>query len=155
MAERASQVKKAEYAAAGVPEYYMLHRESGNLAFYARTRSGLYSPLPTEGEGNERLVRSRLLPGFQFRLADLIRRPDLEAIRHDPVYSAFVLPEWTRAEQAQAQAERERDRVSRERDQASRERDQALARAEREAAARTALEAELNRLREAKQPGSF
>ena len=161
-------VKKAEYAAAGVPEYYVLHRESGNLAFYARTRGGVYSPLPIEGEGDERLVRSRLLPGFQFRLVDLIRRPDLDAIRHDPVYSAFVLPEWTRAEQAQAQAERERDQASRERDQASherdqasrerdqasRERDQALAMAEREAAARTALEAELSRLRNAKQPSS-
>lgn len=99
-------------------------------------------------------MRSRVLPGFQFRVNDLIRRPDLDAIRRDPVYSGFVLPEWTRAEQAQAraeqaraQAEHERDEVSRERDQASRERDEALAEVRREAVARAALEAELARLR--------
>jgi Uma2 family endonuclease len=155
-------VKKAEYAAGGVPEYYVLHREHGNLAFYGRTRgSRVYSPLPIEGSGDERLVRSRVLPGFQFRVNDLIRRPDLDAIRRDPVYSGFVLPEWTRAEEAQARAEqaralaererdqasRERDQASRERDEASRERDEALAEARREAVARAALEAELARLR--------
>ncbi|MEA1048257.1 hypothetical protein U5801_00265 [Lamprobacter modestohalophilus] len=120
-------------------------------------------------------MRSRVLPGFQFRVNDLIRRPDLDAIRRDPVYSGFVLPEWTRAEEAQARAEqaralaerereeasrerdqagrerdqasRERDQASRERDQVSRERDEALAEARREAVARAALEAELARLR--------
>lgn len=154
-------VKKAEYAAGGVPEYYVLHHDPGNLAFYARTPGGLYKPLPVEGNGDERLVRSRLLPGFQFRLTDLIRRPDLDAMRHDPLYSAFVLPEWTRAEQEKAMAEQEKAQAEqaraqarqaqvdaeRERDKASRERDEALARAQREAAARTALEAELDRLR--------
>jgi Uma2 family endonuclease len=148
-------VKKAEYAAAGVPEYYVLHREYGNLAFYSRTRgSSVYSPLPTEGSGDERLVRSRILPGFQFRVGDLIRRPDLDAIRRDPVYSGFVLPEWTRAvqaqalaEQAQARAKQAQAQAERERDQASRERDQALAEIRRETAARAALEAELARLR--------
>jgi len=169
-------VKKAEYAAGGVPEYFVLHREQGNLAFYGRTRgSRIYSPLPIEGSGDDRLVRSRVLPGFQFRVNDLIRRPDLDAIRRDPVYSGFVLPEWTLAEQAQAQAEQaqaqaeqaqaqaeqaqaqaeqarlkaehERDQASRERDQASRKCDEALAEARREAAARAALEAELASLR--------
>ncbi|MEA3639341.1 MAG: Uma2 family endonuclease [Lamprobacter sp.] len=156
-------VKKAEYAAAGVPEYYVLHREQGNLAFYGRTRgSSVYSPLPIEGSGDERLVRSRILPGFQFRVSDLIRRPDLDAIRCDPVYSDFVLPEWTRAElekaqaeqaqaqaeqaqaqaeqaqaqakQAHAQAEQARLQAERERDEASRQRDQASR--ERDAASR-------------------
>ncbi|NEX16373.1 MAG: hypothetical protein C1943_07035 [Halochromatium sp.] len=162
-------VKKAEYAAAGVPEYYVLHREQGNLAFYGRTRgSRVYSPLPIEDSGDERLVRSRILPGFQFRIGDLIRRPDLDAIRRDPVYSGFVLPEWTLAEQAQAQAkqaqaqaeqaqaqaeqarlkaEHERDQASQERDEASRKCDEALAEARREATARAALEAELASLR--------
>ncbi|MCF7980117.1 MAG: Uma2 family endonuclease [Chromatiaceae bacterium] len=169
-------VKKAEYAAGGVPEYYVLHREHGNLAFYGRTRgSSVYSPLPTEGSGDDRLVRSRILPGFQFRVSDLIRRPDLDAIRRDPVYSSFVLPEWTRAEQeqvqaeqarlqaeraqaqaeqarlqaerAQAQAEQARLRAEHDRDKASRERDEALAEARREVAARAALEAELASLR--------
>ncbi|MBK1618621.1 hypothetical protein CKO42_09275 [Lamprobacter modestohalophilus] len=121
-------VKKAEYAAGGVPEYYVLHREHGNLAFYGRTRgSSVYSPLPTEGSGDDRLVRSRILPGFQFRVSDLIRRPDLDAIRRDPVYSSFVLPEWTRAEQEQVQAEQARLQA----EQAQAQAEQARLRAER------------------------
>jgi hypothetical protein len=70
-------------------------------------------------------------------------------MRRDPVYSGFVLPEWTRAEQAREQAERERDTVVRERDTVVRERDEAFAAARREAAARAEAEAELVRLRAA------
>ncbi|WP_462322224.1 Uma2 family endonuclease [Halochromatium sp.] len=152
-------VKKAEYAAAGVPEYYVLHREHGNLAFYGRTRGGVYSPLPIEGSGDERLVRSRLLPGFQFRINDLIRRPDLDAIRRDPIYSDFVLPEWTlaeqakaQAEQAQAQAEQAKAQAEQAQAQAERERDEARAAAQHEALARAKLEAELDQLRDTRSP---
>ncbi len=42
-------VKKAEYAAGGVPEYHVLHREHGNLAFYGLTPGGVYAPLPAAG----------------------------------------------------------------------------------------------------------
>jgi len=47
------------------------------------------------------------LPGLQFRLADLCRRPEHGTLRDDPVYAAFVLPGWRAAEEraaAQAQA---------------------------------------------------
>jgi hypothetical protein len=106
------------------------------------------------------VVRSRVLPGFQLRISDLIRRPDPDAMRRDPVYSGFVLPAWTRAEQARELAERERDTVARERDTAARERDrvaqerdEAFAAARREAAARAEAEAELARLRAAADAG--
>jgi Uma2 family endonuclease len=156
-------VKKAEYAAGGVPEYHVLHREHGNLAFYGLTPGRVYAPLPVHGSGDDRVLRSRVLPGFQFRVSDLMRRPNPDAMRRDPVYSGFVLPEWTRAEQAREQAERERDATARERDTAARERDatarerdtvarerdEALAAARREAVARAEAEAELARLRAA------
>jgi hypothetical protein len=72
-------------------------------------------PLPiTDG-----IVRSRVLPGFQFRQSDLCAQPDWDGLRADPVYADFVLPGWTAAEQ----------------------------RAETEAAARRQAEAELARLR--------
>jgi len=163
-------VKKAEYAAGGVPEYHVLHREHGNLAFYGLTPGRVYAPLPVHGSGDDRVLRSRVLPGFQFRIIDLMRRPNPDAMRRDPVYSGFVLPEWTRAEQAREQAERERDATARardaaarerdtvaherdtvahERDMVTRERDEALAAARREAAARAEAEAELARLRAA------
>lgn len=92
---RDTQVKKAEYAAGGVPEYYILHRTPELQSFFARTASGVYAPLaPVDG-----LIRSRVLPGFQFRPADLCRRPEHATLRDDPVYAAFVLPGWRETEE--------------------------------------------------------
>ncbi len=107
--------KRGEYAGGGVPEYYILSHHSEHQTFYTLDASGLYVPLPvTDG-----LVRSRVLPGFQFRQSDLCEQPDWDSMRADPVYAGFVLPGWTAAEQ----------------------------RAEAEAAARQRAEAELARLR--------
>jgi len=96
-------VKKAEYAVGGVPEYYILHRTPEQQAFFTRTAAGVYVPIaPDDG-----VIRSRVLPGLQFRLADLCRRPEHDTLRDDPVYAAFVLPGWRAAEEraaAQAQA---------------------------------------------------
>lgn len=78
--------------------------------------------------------------GFRFRIDDLITRPDLEAMRRDPVYADFVVPEWTQVEQ-------ERERALQARDRLRRERDAALASQRQEAAAREALEQALARLR--------
>ncbi|WP_236848915.1 Uma2 family endonuclease [Candidatus Thiodictyon syntrophicum] len=103
--------KRAEYAAGGVSEYYILHREPERQVFYARTAAGIYVPIvPVAG-----VIGSRVLPGFQFRLDDLLTQPSPEAMRHDPVYAQFVLPGWREAEeraaaamqQAQAQAQAE------------------------------------------------
>jgi len=94
-------VKKAEYAAGGVPEYYILHRTPEQQAFFARAADGLYAPIaPVDG-----VIRSRVLPGFQFRLADLCRRPEHATLRDDPVYAAFVLPGWREAEERARKAE--------------------------------------------------
>ena len=96
--ERDAVVKNAEYAAGGVPEYYILHREPGRQAFFTRTAVGVYAPLaPAEG-----VIRSRVLPGFAFRLTDLCRRPDHDTLRDDPVYRAFVVPGWQEAERRAA-----------------------------------------------------
>lgn len=78
--------------------------------------------------------------GFRFRIDDLNTRPDLEAMRRDPVYADFVVPEWTQVEQ-------ERERALQARDRLRRERDAALASQRQEAAAREALEQALARLR--------
>jgi len=99
-------VKKAEYAAGGVPEYYILHRAPEQQAFFTRTATGVYVPIaPDDG-----IIRSRVLPGLQFRVADLCRRPAHQTLRDDPVYAAFVLPGWRALEEraaAQAQALRQ------------------------------------------------
>ena len=102
--DRDSEQKKREYAEGGVPEYYILHADPGLRGFYRRdATSGLYRPIP-EHDG---VIASSILPGFRFRLADLLRRPEDEALLDDPVYADFVLPGWQR-DRARAEAERRR-----------------------------------------------
>jgi hypothetical protein len=92
--------KKAEYAAAGVPEYYILHRTDGQLGFFGLNPSGRYQPIaPVAG-----VIQSRVLPGFQFRIDDLQRQPDPDRLLDDPVYP-FVLPGWREADRRAAAAE--------------------------------------------------
>lgn len=127
--ERDTVQKKAEYAAAGVPEYYILHDDPQYLAFYRRSATGLYVPIePVDG-----VIASGVLPGFRFRVTDLLERPPHAGLRDDPVYADFLYPDWQAAEAravaAAARAEAEQ------------------ARAEAEAAARRAAEAELAALR--------
>jgi len=146
--------KKAEYAAGGVPEYYILHQNPAHQAFYTRTPAGFYTPIaPRSG-----VICSRVLPGLQFRPTDLARRPELEALRDDPIYAGFVLPGWradreraaAAARQAQAQARRadvEARRADAEarRADAEAQRADAEAQAKREAADRAEAEAQAKR----------
>jgi len=114
-------VKTAEYATGGVPEYYILHRTPEQQAFFARGTDGRYATIAPENG----VVRSRVLHGFQFRLADLCRRPEHATLRDDPVYADFVLPGWREAE-ARARAAEQR----------AQEAEQALARLQAQVTAR-------------------
>lgn len=111
--ERDTVVKKAEYAAAGVKEYFILH-DSDERAFYT-LHDGVYVPLPP---GDAGMIQSRVLPGFQFRVEDLLLRPASEEMMEDPVYRDFVLPMWGR-ERAQLQRETARRREAEQRAQAA------------------------------------
>jgi hypothetical protein len=149
--------KHGEYAGGGVPEYYILSHRDEHQAFYGLDATGRYVPLPvTDG-----IVRSRVLPGFQFRQSDLCAQPDWDSLRADPVYAGFVLPGWTAAEQraelatVRAETEAARAELATERAELATERAEteaaraelATERAEIEAAARRQAEAELARLR--------
>lgn len=134
--ERDAVTKKREYAVGGVPEYYILHHAPEHQAFFGRTETGLYLPIEPE----DGVIRSRVLPGFQFRVSDLIEQRDDEALRDDPVYAGFVLTRW-REDRERAQAE-------------ARRADAEAARADAEAGARKALEAEVARLRADTSAGS-
>jgi len=155
--------KKAEYAAGGVPEYYILHQNPAHQAFYTRTPAGFYTPIaPRSG-----VICSRVLPGLQFRPTDLARRPELEALRDDPIYAGFVLPGWradreraaaaarqaeaqARRADAEAQAKREAlDRADTEAQRADTEAQRAAAEAQRAAAEAQRADAEAQAKREA------
>ena len=148
--ERDTVSKKAEYAAGGVSEYYILHREPERQAFFTRTAAGVYVPMaPDDG-----VIRSRVLPGLQFRLTDLCAQPEPKAMHLDPVYADFVLPEWREAElRAAAEAQGRRDAEERAQAEAQARRDAErraeaqTQRADAEAQARRQVEQELADLR--------
>lgn len=142
--ERDTRTKKSEYAAGGVPEYYILHRTRALQSFYTLDSArGVYVPI----EPVDQVIHSRVLPGFRFRVTDLGRRPNLETLRSDALYGDFVLPGWREAEErAEAEAERAKAEAERARAEAS-ARAAAEDRANREKRAREDSEAEVARLR--------
>ncbi len=118
--ERDTVVKKREYALVGVKEYYILDPD-GQMAFYRRNEAGAYEPLPADADC---VMRSSVLAGFQFRIADLYLMPPQEIMAEDPVYRHFVLlklqAEIQRAEVAEERAEVAEERMLAERNRAER-----------------------------------
>jgi Uma2 family endonuclease len=96
--------KKKEYQGVGVREYYILDARGIETAFYHKNRKGKYQK--TEPEKGE-IIRSEVLPGFQFRIKDLYKQPSLEKLTEDEVYQGYVLPFHQKVKQ-KAESERQR-----------------------------------------------
>ena len=108
--ERDTVHKKDEYAQAGVPEYYILDDTGKETVFYSLNSSGIYVPIqPVNG-----IIQSTIMPGFQFRVADLYSLPRVPMLATDSVYSGYASPEY-RAAREQAQQEYERAEEERQR----------------------------------------
>jgi len=60
------------------------------MEFY-RLHNGFYIPIE-HIDGN--IIQSNVLPGFQFIISDLHRRPSFETMVDDPVYQGFILPNY-------------------------------------------------------------
>ncbi len=104
--------KKAEYRGAGVREYYILDARAEETAFYRLDKNGIYRKIRlSKGD----IVRSAVLPGFQFRVSDLCRQPSLEEMAEDNVYSGFVFPLYKKtrhqAKKQKQRAEKEKQRA--------------------------------------------
>jgi Uma2 family endonuclease len=125
--DRDTIVKKAEYAEAGVREYYILDDQKTETAFYQLNAQGQYVPLLPDANG---VIRSVILPGFQFRVDDLYQRPLPPEMIADPVYNAFVSPyyraERERAEQAELELLHKNQELAR-KDQALLDKDEKIA----------------------------
>lgn len=98
--ERDTIIKKAEYEAAGVREYFILDPSEENQYFYRLNESNQYMEIVPEDD----VIHSVVLPGFQFRLRDFARQPSLEEMAQDEVYQDFVLPAYQAALKATADA---------------------------------------------------
>ena len=162
---RDTEEKRLDYALAGVQEYYILDPTGEHMHFYRLTPEGQYDEIqPDAGE----VIRSQLLPGFQFRHRDPYELPELEELALDEVYRGYVLLKYQASVSAAAaeatarqQAERQATAEATARQQAERQaaaeataRQQAEQRADSEAVARRQAEeqvksmaAELARLR--------
>ncbi|MCP4348813.1 MAG: Uma2 family endonuclease [Desulfobacterales bacterium] len=126
-------VKKLEYGVIGVGEYYILDPKGKETAFYQRGRTGRYVKIKSARGG---IIKSGVLPGFQFRISDLYSRPSLENMSGDNVYRKFVLPfyqaekqkaeqEKLRAEQLEKQLYLEKQRAEQEKQRAEQEKQRA------------------------------
>ncbi len=126
--ERDTKMKKEEYCLGGVQEYFILDGKDKRTVFYHRLKSGEYARIkPVKG-----IVKSKILHGFQFRIADLYNRPSLEEMSEDEVYGDFIMPsyqaekekvkiEFKRAEQAEQRVEQEKQRAEQAEQRAERE----------------------------------
>ncbi|MCB0064738.1 MAG: Uma2 family endonuclease [Caldilineaceae bacterium] len=112
--------KKQEYAAGGVQEYYILDERGRVTEFYELSASGVYVPIRPENG----VIRSTILPGFQFRYADIYRLPQPPDLLDDEIYHGFASPfiraERQRTEQERQRTEQERERAEQERERAER-----------------------------------
>ena len=101
--KRDIQDKKIEYAKAGVKEYYILDGHDRYIAFYRLNQKRDYVPIkPVKDD----IIESTVLPGFQFRITDLLNNPSPDDMIDDPVYQRFVLPGYREEKQARLAAEK-------------------------------------------------
>ena len=158
-ARRDTEDKRSGYARAGVKEYFILDPEDRHMHFYRLTTGRRYAEIRPNAGG---VIRSQVLPGFQFRRRDLLELPDLEELSLNEVYAGYVIPSHLesvqRAEaeaaarrQAQQQAEMAQQQAAAEaaaRAQAEDSRQQAEERAAAETAARRQAEERADRIEE-------
>ena len=135
--KRDTEEKKDAYARAEVKEYFILDPKDRHLHFYRLGVAGSYEDIEPDEEG---VIRSEVLPGFQFRREDLLREPLLVELARDDVYADYVIPELQVAESRVGKAEERADIEAQRADTEAR-------RADAEAAARRAAEEQVQALK--------
>ena len=141
---RDTEEKKRGYALAGVKEYFILDPADRYMRFYRLTAGRRYQEIQPDAAG---VIRSQVLPGFQFRRQDLLNLPDLADLALDEIYTEYVIPGFydavTKFENAEERAATEAAARQQAEERAATEaaaRQQAEERAATEAAARQQAE---------------
>ena len=86
---RDTEEKRRGYALAGVKEYIILDPEDRYMRFYRLTTDRCYAEIRPDAAG---VIRSQVLPGFQFRRTDLFKLPNLTELLLDEIYAGYVMP---------------------------------------------------------------
>jgi len=119
--KRDTEQKFQEYEEAGVKEYFILDRNEKHTAFY-RLYNGRYKALkPKDG-----IIQSEVLKDFQFRIAHLYSRPDLNDLIEDPVYQHYVKLDKKKADHEKKRADEKQKLFEIERKRAERYRKKLL-----------------------------
>jgi hypothetical protein len=59
------------------------------MSFYRLNETGIYLKIkPVDGD----IIKSKVLPGLQFRISDLKKKPSIEQMANDEIYQDFVTP---------------------------------------------------------------
>ncbi len=141
---RDTEEKRSGYARAGVKEYFILDPSDRHMHFLHLTSDGRYIEIQPDAAG---VIHSRVLPGFRFRRADLLKKPDQTDLSLDAIYANYVIPGHRDSVQ-RAEAEAEARRQAEQRTQQAEQRATAETTARRQAEERNrALQAEIARLR--------
>jgi len=112
--------RKKEYAYANVPEYYIIDiNQKKHTAFYRLNQYGTYEKIKSKNG----VIQSTVLPGFQFRMNDIYRRPNLIDLMDDDVYKHYMLINSQRDRQEKKQALQEKERALQEKERALQEKD--------------------------------
>ncbi len=99
---RDTEEKWRDYALAGVREYTILDPSGEHMRFYRLAPEGRYEEIQPDADG---VIHSEMLPGFQFRMEDLRRQPELAELALDDVYAGYVIPGFRDAITARRVAE--------------------------------------------------
>lgn len=106
--ERDTVTKKEEYAQGGVKEYYILDGRRERTQLYRLNAQGVYISIkPATGN----IIKSKVLPGFQFRFDDLFTKPSPDEMITDKVYQGFFLPGYNEEKQARKAEKRARQKA--------------------------------------------
>ncbi|MCK5525445.1 MAG: Uma2 family endonuclease [Thiomargarita sp.] len=119
--------KKKEYAMCGVKEYYILDGRRERTQFYHLSSQGVYIPIIPIRD----IIKSTVLPGFQFRIEDLFTKPTPDEMISDKVYQRFVLPGYAEEKRARQEEKRAHQAEKRARQAEKRARKKAEERTER------------------------
>ena len=117
--ERDTIHKKREYRQANVKEYYIIDHKKTETAFYRLDKNGYYRKIKPDKNG---VIKSKVLPGFQFRESDLYDRPSLSEMAKDNVYKSFVKTDYQEA----VRKNEEKDELINEKNQLIHEKDELI-----------------------------
>ena len=105
--------RKKEYANANVSEYFIVDiNKQKHTAFYRLNQNGTYVKIKSQNG----VIQSTVLPGFQFRIEDIYRHPNLIDLIDDDVYKNYMLLDYQKERQEKEKVRKEKEIIRKEKE---------------------------------------